>query len=58
MIGLLLVVTMGIVAMTQALRKIPIQYAKRVVGRKVYSRQSSFLPLKINLLWSYACDFR
>ena len=35
MIGLLLVVTMGIVAMTQALRKIPIQYAKRVVGRKV-----------------------
>ncbi|MEL0119338.1 MAG: preprotein translocase subunit SecY [Opitutae bacterium] len=48
MIGLLLVVTMGIVAMTQALRKIPIQYAKRVVGRKVYSGQSSFLPLKIN----------
>lgn len=48
MIALLLVVTMGIVAMTQALRKIPIQYAKRVVGRKVYSGQSSFLPLKIN----------
>ena len=48
MLGLLLVVTMGIVAMTQAVRKIPIQYAKRVVGRKVYSGQSSFLPLKIN----------
>ena len=48
MLGLLLIVTMGIVAMTQALRKIPIQYAKRVVGRKVYSGQSSFLPLKIN----------
>ncbi len=48
MLALLLVVTMGIVAMTQALRKIPIQYAKRVVGRKVYSGQSSFLPLKIN----------
>ena len=48
MLALLLIVTMGIVAMTQALRKIPIQYAKRVVGRKVYSGQSSFLPLKIN----------
>jgi len=48
MLALLLIVTMGIVAMTQAVRKIPIQYAKRVVGRKVYSGQSSFLPLKIN----------
>ena len=48
MLTLLLVVTMGIVAMTQALRKIPVQYAKRVVGRKVYGGQSSFLPLKIN----------
>ncbi|MBT3470378.1 MAG: preprotein translocase subunit SecY [Opitutae bacterium] len=48
MFFLLLIVTMGIVAMTQALRKIPIQYAKRVVNRKVYSGQSSFLPLKIN----------
>jgi preprotein translocase subunit SecY len=28
---------------TQALRKIPVQYAKRVVGRKVYGGQSSFM---------------
>ena len=34
--------------MIQAMRKIPVQYAKRVVGRKVYGGQSSFLPLKVN----------
>jgi preprotein translocase subunit SecY len=48
MIGLFLVVTMGIVAVTQGQRKIPVQYAKRVVGQKVYGGQSSFLPLKVN----------
>ena len=42
------VVIGGIVAITQAQRKIPVQYAKRVVGRKVYGGQSSFLPLKVN----------
>ena len=48
MIALLLLVTAGIVAVTQAQRKIPVQYAKRVVGRKVYGGQNSFLPLKVN----------
>jgi len=48
MLMLLFTVTAGIVAVTQAQRKIPVQYAKRVVGRKVYSGQSSFLPLKVN----------
>ncbi len=48
MIGLFLLVTMGIVAVTQGQRKIPVQYAKRVVGQKVYGGQSSFLPLKVN----------
>lgn len=48
MLGLLFVVTAGLVAITQAQRKIPVQYAKRVVGRKVYGGQSSFLPLKVN----------
>ncbi|MBC2603293.1 preprotein translocase subunit SecY [Puniceicoccus vermicola] len=48
MIVLLLAVTAGIVAVTQAQRKIPVQYAKRVVGRKVYGGQNSFLPLKVN----------
>jgi preprotein translocase subunit SecY len=48
MLVLLLAVTAGIVAVTQAQRKIPVQYAKRVVGRRVYGGQSSFLPLKVN----------
>lgn len=48
MIAMLLIVVAGIVAVTQAQRKIPVQYAKRVVGRKMYGGQSSFLPLKIN----------
>ncbi len=48
MVTLLFVVTAALVAVTQAQRKIPVQYAKRVVGRKVYGGQSSFLPLKVN----------
>ena len=48
MLILLMVVTAGLVAVIQAMRKIPVQYAKRVVGRKVYGGQTSFLPLKVN----------
>ncbi|WP_438481514.1 preprotein translocase subunit SecY [Oleiharenicola lentus] len=48
MVTLFLVVTMGIILVTQGQRKIPVQYAKRVVGQKVYGGQSSFLPLKVN----------
>ncbi len=48
MLALFIVVTMGIIAVTQGQRKIPVQYAKRVVGQKVYGGQSSFLPLKVN----------
>lgn len=46
--ALLFIVTAGLVAITQAQRRIPVQYAKRVVGRKVYGGQSSYLPLKVN----------
>ncbi len=48
MLLLLFLAIAGIIALTQAQRKIPVQYAKRVVGRKVYGGQSSFLPLKVN----------
>ncbi|MBI2518250.1 MAG: preprotein translocase subunit SecY [Opitutae bacterium] len=48
MIALFLIVTTGIIAVTQGQRKIPVQYAKRVVGQKVMGGQSSFLPLKVN----------
>jgi preprotein translocase subunit SecY len=45
---LLCAVVAGVVAVTQAERKIPVQYAQRVVGRKVYSGGSSFMPLRVN----------
>jgi preprotein translocase subunit SecY len=48
MLALFIAVTMGIIAVTQGQRKIPVQYAKRIVGQKVYGGQSSFLPLKVN----------
>ncbi|KWT83414.1 preprotein translocase subunit SecY [Candidatus Magnetominusculus xianensis] len=38
----------GIIYMERGQRKIPVQYAKRVVGRKMYGGQSTHLPLKIN----------
>jgi preprotein translocase subunit SecY len=41
-------VTAGIVYVEQGQRRIPVQYARRVVGRRVYGGQSSHLPLKIN----------
>ena len=45
---LFVAVTMGIIMVVQGQRKIPVQYAKRVVGNKVMGGQSSFLPLKVN----------
>jgi preprotein translocase subunit SecY len=48
MILLFMAVVMGIIMITQGRRKIPVQYAKRVVGQKVYGGQSSFLPLLVN----------
>jgi preprotein translocase subunit SecY len=45
---LLFAVIACVVAVTQAERKIPVQYAQRVVGRKTYSGGSSFMPLRVN----------
>jgi preprotein translocase subunit SecY len=45
---LMVAVVAGIIYIERGQRKIPIQYAKRVVGRKVYGGQSTHLPLKIN----------
>jgi preprotein translocase subunit SecY len=44
----LVFVIAAVIAVTQAQRKISVQYAKRVVGRKVYGGQTQYLPLKIN----------
>lgn len=41
-------VTTGVVMVLQAQRRIPVQYAKRVVGRRVYGGQSTYIPLQIN----------
>ena len=43
-----IVVVAGIVMVTQAVRKVPISYAKRVRGSKIYGGQSTHLPLRIN----------
>ena len=37
-----------VIAITQGIRKVPVQYAKRVVGRKMYGGHSSYIPLKVN----------
>jgi preprotein translocase subunit SecY len=44
----MIAVIASVVAMTQAQRKIPVQYAKRVVGRKMYGGQSTHIPLRVN----------
>jgi len=45
---LALLIIAAIIAVNEGQRRLPIQYAKRVVGRRLYGGQSSFLPLKIN----------
>ena len=48
-LGLFMLVVMGfIVLMERAQRRVPVQYAKRVVGRKVYGGQNTYLPLRVN----------
>ncbi|WP_202081259.1 preprotein translocase subunit SecY [Caldalkalibacillus salinus] len=41
-------ITVGVIYVQQGIRKIPVQYAKRVVGRKMYGGQSTHIPLKVN----------
>lgn len=48
LIAMIFVVIGVVIAVTQAQRKIPVQYAQRAVGRKVYGGQSSFMPLRVN----------
>jgi preprotein translocase subunit SecY len=48
LLGLMLAVVAAIVFMEAGHRKIPIQYAKRVVGRRMYGGQTTHLPLKLN----------
>jgi len=41
-------VVVAVVLITQGQRKIPIQYTKRVIGRKIYGGHSTFIPLRVN----------
>lgn len=43
-----IVVIVGIIEIQQGQRRIPVQYAKRVVGRKMYGGQATHIPLKVN----------
>ncbi|MBQ5321525.1 MAG: preprotein translocase subunit SecY [Oscillospiraceae bacterium] len=50
LVAVLFVAVIGfIVFFTNAERKLPVQYAKRVVGRKMYGGQSSYIPIKVNM---------
>lgn len=48
LIGILVLTTAAVVALTQGSRKIPVQYTKRVVGRRMYGGQSTHIPLRVN----------
>ena len=48
LVGLMIAVVMAIIMVTRAQRKIPVQYPKRVVGRKVYGGQATHIPLSVN----------
>ncbi|MBI4858081.1 MAG: preprotein translocase subunit SecY [Acetobacterium woodii] len=45
----IVVVVFGVVAIQEGQRRIPVQYAKRVVGRKMYGGQSTHIPLRVNM---------
>jgi len=45
---LMVLITAAVVMVTQGTRRIPVQYAKRVVGRKVYGGVTQYIPLRVN----------
>ena len=48
LLGIMFVIIAFVVFLTQGTRKIPVQYAKKVIGRKVYGGQSTHIPLRVN----------
>src|SRR5947207_35539 len=48
MVLFLLIVIAGVITITQGVRKIAVQYAKRIVGRKQYGGGTQYMPLKVN----------
>jgi preprotein translocase subunit SecY len=47
-LGVMVAIIAGVVMVTQGTRRIPVQYAKRVVGRKVYGGVTQYIPLRVN----------
>ncbi|MBI3614927.1 MAG: preprotein translocase subunit SecY [Candidatus Omnitrophica bacterium] len=45
---MLVAVVLAVIAITQAQRRVPVQYARRIVGRKVYGGQASYIPIRVN----------
>ncbi|MBN1349566.1 preprotein translocase subunit SecY [candidate division KSB1 bacterium] len=48
LLGVMVLTVAAVVLLTQGTRKIPVQYAKRVIGRKIYGGQSTHIPLRVN----------
>ncbi|MEK9135698.1 MAG: preprotein translocase subunit SecY, partial [Bacteroidota bacterium] len=46
--GLMTLIVAGVVLVTQGTRRIPVQYAKRVIGRKVYGGVTQYIPMRVN----------
>ena len=45
---MLAAVVIAVIAITQGQRRIPVQYARRIVGRKVYGGQATYIPIRVN----------
>ena len=48
MMVMFIAVVVAVILITQGQRKIPVQYAKRIIGRKIYGGQSTYIPLRVN----------
>jgi preprotein translocase subunit SecY len=48
LVALMVAIVAGVVLVTQGTRRIPVQYAKRVVGRKVYGGVTQYIPMRVN----------
>lgn len=49
LVVILLAIVAAIIFITQGIRKVPVQYARRVIGRKVYGGQSTHIPMRVNI---------
>src|SRR5258707_15675496 len=47
-VAMMILVIAAVIGMTQATRKIPVQYAKRIVGRRMYGGANTHIPLRVN----------